>query len=834
MHIWQDVRYGVRVLGKNPGFTTIAILMLALGIGANSGIFSVLRQILLQPLPVPRPNELVLLYAPGYRSGHVNSDEDDGSVSFSYPMYTELRDRNTVFAGLAAKADFPVIVAFPGQTERASAELVSGNYFETLEVQAALGRVLLPSDTMAPGSNPVVALNYGYWKKRFGGNPGVLNQSLRVNNKLMTVIGVLQPGFNGIQLGMIPDLYVPITMKPVITPNWNGLDDHLDYWTKVIGRLKTGLSSAQAAAGLGPMYHSILEEELPLMKGLEEKNKNAFMARQIVLRDGARGRPILENDTRQQLSTLMGMVGLVLLITCANVAGLLTARGAAREKEIGVRLSLGASRWRLIFQLLVESGLLSLAGALLGILFANWMSMALVRFASANEIADGLSGSVNIQVLLFTASLAVFCGLVFGMAPALSATRVNLSSTLKDQAGALSSARSQSRMRKALVISQVTLTLVLVVGASGFIRSLYKLKHVDLGLRPENVLQFSVAPQLSGYDQTRSLSFFTRLEDRLAGLPEVQSLSATEEPLIADSEQGSNVTAEGEPSELAGTRHVQWNSIGPGHFTNMRIGLLQGREFTRQDGPDTPKVAIINETMAKEFFPGGQALGRRMKFGRDSKPLNIEIVGIVRDSHHSDLKEQPRSFFYVPYGQAKSVRSLTYYVRTSHDPVALASSVRAAIRELDASLPIYDVRSFEQQIDRRLSSNKLIAFLALAFGILAGLLAAMGIYGLLAYSVTQRTREIGVRMALGAEPNRVGWMVVSDVAGLTGLGILAGLPLAYGASKLINSLLFGVQAFGIASVGIALLALALVSLLAAYVPAHRATQIDPMKALRYE
>ena len=834
MQFWQDVRYGVRVLGKNPGFTGIAVLMLALGIGANSGIFSVLRQILLQPLPVPRPNELVLIYAPGYRSGHVSSDESDGSESLSYPMYVNLRDQNKVFAGLAAKADFPVTMAFSGQTERANAELISGNYFETLGVHPALGRVLLPSDTIAPGSNPVVVLNYGYWQKRFGGNPGVLNQSLQVNDKLMTVVGVVQPGFNGIQLGMISDFYVPITMKSVITPNWDGLNDHLDYWVKVIGRLKPGLTSAQASAGLGPIYHALLQDELPLMKGLEEKNKTAFMSRQIVLREGARGRPILENDTRQQLLTLMGMVGLVLLITCANVAGLLMARGAARKKEIGVRLSLGASRWRLMVQLLIESCLLSLAGALLGILLASWMSTALVRFASANEIADGLSGSVNIPVLLFTAGLAVFCGLIFGMAPALSATRVNLSSTLKDQAGALAAARSQCRFRRALVISQVTLTLVLVVSACGFIRSLYKLRHVDLGMRAENVLQFSIAPQLNGYDQTKSLGLFARLEDRLAALPGVQSLSATEEPLMADSERGSNVTAEGEPPEIAGTRHVQWNSIGPGHFTNLGIGLVQGREFTRQDGPGTTKVAIINETMAKEFFLSGQAVGKRMKFGRDSNPLNIEIVGIVRDSHHSDLKEQPRSFFYVPYAQAKSVRALTYYLRTSHDPIALASSVRSAIQEFDARLPIYDVRSFEQQIDRRLSSNKLIAFLALSFGVLAGLLAAMGIYGLLAYSVTQRTREIGVRMALGADPNRVGWMIVSDVAGLTAMGILVGLPLAYGASKLINSLLFRVQAFGITSVAIALLALVIVSAIAAYIPAYRATRIDPMQALRYE
>lgn len=830
----QDVRYGLRVLGKNPGFATIAILTLALGIGANTGIFSVLRQILLQRLPVPHPKELVLLYGPGEHTGHTSSDEGDGSESFSYPMYTDLRDQNSVFAGLAAKADFPVSVAFHGQTERADAELVSGNYFQALEVQPAAGRLLLPGDTTVIGSNPVVVLGYGYWQKRFGGTRDILNQSVLINDRLMTIVGIVQHGFDGIQLGMVADLYIPVTMKPVITPAWNGLNDHTDYWLKLIGRLKPGMSSTQAAAALAPTYHALLENELAFNTGLNEQSKRAFVSRQIVLRNGARGRPILENDTREQLLTLMGMVGLVLLITCGNVAGLLIARGASRKKEIGVRLSLGASRWRLIRQLVVESCLLSIGGAALGLLFANWMSNSLVHFASENDIATGLRGPVNFPVLLFTAALAIFCGLIFGVAPALSATRIHLAETLKDQAGALSGARSQSRLRKALVVSQVTLTLVLVISACGFIRSLYNLEHIDLGLRPEHVLQFSIAPQLNGYDQPRSLGLYSRLEDRIAALPGVQSLSGVEQPLISDSDRGSNVTVEGEPPELAGTRHVMWNAIGPGHFANLHIALLQGREFARQDGAESPKVAIINETMAKEFFPSGQALGKRMKFGGGSGDLNMEIVGIVRDSHHSDLQELTKSFLYVPYAQMSSARSLTYYVRTSQDPGVIASAVRSAVRELDSSLPVYDVRSFEDQINRRLSPNRLVAFLALAFGLLAGLLAAMGIYGLLAYSVAQRTRELGVRMALGAEPKQVGMMVLNDVARLIALGALVGLPLAYASSKLINSMLYGVQAFGSLSVAIALFVLVMVAGIAAYVPTNRATRIEPMKALRYE
>jgi predicted permease len=833
--LWQDVRYGLRMLGKNPGFSAVAVLTLALGIGANSGIFSVLRQVLLQRLPVPHPEELVLVYAPGVRGGHVSSDEVDGSESFSYPMYADLRDQNKVFAGLAAKADFPVSLAVQGQTERASGELVSGNYFDTLGVHAAIGRLLSPADTATAGSSPVVVLGNGYWKKRFGGDPGVLNQSVLVNNQPMTVIGVVQPGFDGIQLGLLPDLYLPITMKPVITPNWNGLNDHRDYWVKVIGRLKPGLSHGQATVGLAPTYHALLENELPLNAGkFNDQEKKEFVAKQLVLRDGARGRPILENDTRPQLLALMGMVGLVLFITCANVAGLLTARGVARQKEISLRISLGASRWRLIRQLLVESCLLSLAGALLGLLIASWMSSALVHFASTNMMVDDLSASLNLPVLLFAGGLSLVCGILFGVAPAVSATRIQLASTLKEQTGSLSSGLKHARLRRVLVISQVTLTLLLVTSAWGFVRSLYNLKHVDLGLQPANVLQFSIAPQLNGYDPVRSIGLYHQLEDRIAALPSVLSLSAVEQPLIADTNRGSNVTVEGEPAELAGTRHVEWNAISPGHFSNLHIPLLRGREFSRQDGPDSPKVVIVNESMAKEFFPGSQAVGKRMKIGGGTDPLNLEIVGVVKDSHHSDVNEPPKPFFYIPYTQEKAVTSLTYYVRTSGDPAALASSVRSAVGELDSSLPIYDVRSFEEQIDQRLSSSKLVAFLALAFGTLAALLAAMGIYGLLAYSVTQRTREIGVRMALGAEPKRVGRMILADVARLTGVGILVGIPLAYSSGKLINSMLFGVQAFGAASIGIALVALATVAALAAYAPTRRATRIDPMVALRYE
>ncbi len=838
-NLWQDLRFGVRMLAKNPAFTAIAVLTLALGIGANTGIFTILRQVVLQRLPVPHPEQLVLLYSPGLRQGHVSSDEnglpgEEGAESFSYPMYKDLRDRNTVFSGLAAKDTFRATLTFRGHTERTRADLVSGNYFETLGVSAAIGRTFEPADTAAPGSNPVVMLANGYWKRRFGADPGILNQTVLINNRPMTVVGVVSAGFDGIQPGFVPEIYIPITMITSLTSAPNDLGSYKDSWIKLIGRLKPEMSPERASAGLAPLYSGLLHDELPLFTGWNDAEKAQFLARKVILRNGARGRPQLSNDAGPQLTALMSMVGLVLLIACANVAGLLTARAAARQREIGIRLSLGASRARLVRQLVIESFLLSVTGALLGLLIASWTSSTLVRFAAENGIADGLSSALSPSVLAFACGLALLSVVLFGVAPSLRATRVELVSTLKEQAGALSSGVAHTRLRQGLVVGQVAMTLLLVTAAGGFAHSLLNVKHIDLGLRTARVLQFSVAPQLNGYDQARSFTFFRELEDRIAALPGVLSLSGTQEPLIADSDRGSNVTVEGEPTALAGTRHVERNAVGPGHFSNLGIPLLKGREFTRADVAGNPKVAVVNETMVKTFFPAGDALGQRMKFGRGSDPLDMEIVAVVKDSHHNGVKEDPKSFVYIPYAQEKNVGALTYYVRTSQDPVSLATAVRGAVGELDSSLPIDNVRSFEEQVDRQLASDWLIASLAEIFGALAALLAAIGIYGLLAYAVTQRTKEIGVRMALGADAGRVGRMILKDVSRLVGLGILLGLPLAYGLGRFVNSMLYGVKAFEALTVGSAVLVMACVALAAAYLPARRATRVDPLVALRYE
>lgn len=837
-NLWQDIRFGVRMLVKNPGFTAIAVLTLALGIGANSGIFSILRQVLLQRLPVQHSEQLVLIYSPGPRQGHVSSDEnskpgEEAAESFSYPMYVNLRDHNDVFAGLAAIDTTVDNVTFHGQTERAQGNLVSGNYFDTLGVNAALGRTFEPADSATPGSSPVVMLSFAYWKSRFGGDPSVLNQTVLVDSRPMTVVGVVQAGFDGIQPGFVPQVYLPITMVTVLSSRPITLDNHKDYWIKLIGRMKPGLTRERAAAGIAPIYSALLRDEAPLQSGWNDSEKAQFLAKKLILRDGAKGRPMLQQGAGPQLLALMSLVGVVLFIACANVAGLLTARGAARQREIALRIALGASRSRLIRKLVIESLLLSIVGALAGLALANWTSSALVRFASDSGIADGLSGGLSLPVLAFTAALAIVCGVFFGVVPAIRATRVELVATLKEQAGALSSSVSHTRLRQVLVVCQVALTLLLVTGAGGFARSLFNVQHIDLGLRTSHTLQFSVAPVLNGYDQARSFAFFHELEDRISALPGVQSLSGVQESLLTNSDRGSNVRVEGEPPALAGTRHVMRNAIGPGHFSNLGIPLLRGREFTRADGTDSPKVAIVNETFAKTFFPDGDPLGRRMKFGGGGT-LNIEIVGVVKNSHHSDIREDPSPFVYIPYLQETNLGSLTYYVHSSGGDATLASAVHRIVVDLDSSLPVNNMRTFDEQVSRQLASDRLVAVLAEIFGVLAALLAAIGIYGLLAYTVTQRTREIGVRMALGADVRSVGGMVLKDVAWLVGIGVAVGLPLAFGLGRLVDSMLYGAKTFALLTVAAALLVIIIVALAAAFLPVRRAASVDPLVALRYE
>jgi predicted permease len=829
--VWQDLRYGARTLMKNPGFTSIAVLTLALGIGANTAIFSLTDQILLRLLPVDKPQELVILRSPGPRQGRATSDSDI-ATSFSYPMYKDLRDRNNAFSGLLARYAVSLSVAGSGQTERADGELVSGNYFAVLGVGPALGRVFNQEDDRVPGAHPVVVLSHGYWTNRFAADPGILNRTLTVNGASMTVVGVARAGFYGVQIGQRPDLFIPIMMKAQITPNWSGLDDHKDYWLAIMGRLKPGLSPAQAEELLRPTYRSLLEEVLPLITGWNAERRQRFLDQRLLLDEGAKGRPVLQGEAIEPLLILLGMVGLVLLIACANVANLLLARGVARQREIAVRMALGAGRWRLVRQFMVESLLLSLLGGVAGLMMAAWTISGLVALIPASDGALALSGDINARLLGFNLALSLLTGLLFGLVPAVRATRLNLEATLREQGSSVSSSISHVRFRKALVVSQIVLTTVLLVGAGLFARSLNNLKRLDLGLRADHVIAFSIAPELNGYSPQRAIALFDDLRQGLAALPGVQSVSAAEIPILTDNNSGKNVTVEGEQPQ---DNRVLGNQVGPGYFATMGISLLSGREFALSDTATSPKVAIINETMARRFFADRNPVGSRFAFGSDNavRP-NIEIVGLVKDSKHGTIRDEAYPFVYIPYAQKADLGEITFYVHTEQDLASLAPLLRREVNRRDGNLPIFDLKTLQQQADESMFGDRFMTFLSVCFGLLAATLAAIGLYGVMAYSVSRRIREIGIRIALGATQVSVAWLILREVMLLAMAGLLVGGPLAFALGRAVESFLFEVKASDPLVFIAASVLLGCVALLGGYLPARKAARVDPMVALRYE
>jgi putative ABC transport system permease protein len=829
----QDLRYGLRMLFKNPGFTAVAALTLALGIGANTAIFSLTDQVLLRMLPVERPEELVILRSPGPNPGHTTSD-GDSATSFSYPIYKDLRDRNQVFSGLLARYPLSLNIAGQGQTERASGELVSGNYFEVLGVPPALGRVFTPEDETAPGANPVAVLSYGYWARRFGKDSGILNKQLIVNGTSLTIVGVSRAGFTGVQIGQLPDVFVPVTMKAQMTPNWNGLEDRKEHWLAILGRLKPGFTVAKAEAGLEPAYRGILEFELSQLK-MSAEHQRQFLDKRILLDPGEHGRQILQRDAREPLLFLMAMVGLVLLIACANLASLLVARGEARQREIGVRLALGAGRWRLMRQLLTESSLLAVAGGAAGVTLASWTLDGLIGAIPRSYGALGLNARLDYRVLAFALGLSVLTAVLFGLAPALRATRVDLQSTLKEQGSSISGGLSNVRLRKWLLVSQVALTAVLLAGAGLFVHSLINLKRFDLGVRTDHVIQFSIAPELNRYSPPQTIALFDRMRKEIASLPAVRSVSATEIPILADENETSNLTVEGYISQENEDMHVFQNWVGPDYFATMGIPLLAGREFGEADSAGSPKVAIINETMSRLYFAGRNPIGHRIAFasGNNVRP-DIEIVGVVKDSKHGSVRQQIHPFAYLPYAQEPALGHATFYVRTIQNSTAMAATLRKAVQGYAPNLPVYDMRTLPEQVNEMVFNDRLLTFFSLCLGLVAALLAAIGLYGVMAYIVARRTREIGIRMALGATRENVAWLILREVVRMAAVGLVIGLTAAFAMGGLIESQLFGVKARDPLVFAFAAVLLAGVAVLAGCLPARKAASVDPMTALRYE
>ncbi|HWY48215.1 MAG TPA: ABC transporter permease [Bryobacteraceae bacterium] len=827
---FEDVRYALRGLRKSPMFTIVALLSLGLGIGANTAVFSLMDQALLRSLPVKHPEQLVLFSAKGPRRGQVNTSYGD-IYTFSYPMYRDFRDGNQVFSGVLARFPISFSASWHDQTERIYGDLVSGNYFDVLGVHAAIGRTFTPEEDRRPGANPVVVLSYGYWKGRFGGDPGVLNQTILLNAHPMTIVGIAQPGFKGVGVGEAPDVFVPMMMRNQMSPLMNDLENRRSMWLNIFGRLKPGISLQQAEAALNTSWRPILELEAKDLN-FSPRLREQFLNRHLSLLEGRKGISAASSQISSAIVVLMCMVGLLLLIACANVANLLIARATARQREISIRLAMGASRMRLVRQWLVESLLLALGGGMLGMLVAEWTGEALLKFLPSDQSMLGISSQPDQRVLLFALALSVVTGVLFGIVPSLQATKAELASTLKDQAAAvLGGGRSHLRLRKSLVVTQVALSLMLLIGAGLFARSLYNVKNIDAGFHTDHLISFAVQPSLSGYSQERMRALFEQLQQNIARLPGIRAASLAEVTLLSGDNEDTSIQIEGYQAKEDEDMVVAQNKIGPGFFATLGIPLLAGRDFTNADGPKAPLTVIVNERLAKHYFGDENPIGRRIQFRREKD--SIEIVGVVRDGKIVDLREKPLRCIYLPYAQAE-IGYMTFYARTTQQPSAAAQMLREEVRRQDPNLPIFNVRTMVRQIDESLFMDRLVAALSASFGALATLLAAVGLYGVMAYMVVRRTREIGIRMALGAGRREVLRLVMKEVVMLAAAGIGIAVLASLGMGRLIQSQLLDVSARDPWVMAAATLVLGAVALLAGFLPALRATRVDPLTALRYE
>jgi len=830
--ILQDFRYALRTLRKSPVFLAVAALSLALGIGANTAIFTLIHQLILQPLPVRDPQQLVMLAGRGKHYGGNN-----GPDRISYPMYQEIRDKNQVFSGMFCTYPSTVSASFQGGTELIGADFVSGNYFPVLGIGAAVGRVFTASDDLIQGGHPLAVLSYGYWRARFGADPAIVGKQIVVNGRALTIIGVSPAGFDGVEPGRAPQIRIPITMKDDLPrSDFGRLNNNRFRWTEVFGRLKPGVSIEKAQAGLQPLFHQILNREVtekPFSKA-SPFVKQEFLKMWMEAMPGSKGRSNLRKTYSKPLFALMGIVSLVLLIACSNLANLLIARASARQKEIAVRLALGAGRGRLVRQLLVESILLAALGGSLGVGLAVMVDKALIDFLPSGHTPLSLSSTPDWTVLAFTLAISLVAGAFFGLVPALQSTRPKLADTLKDQAGAVIRGGSAG-LRKGLVVAQVSLSLLLLIAAGLFLQSLRNLKTLNPGFEVRNLLAFNVDPTMSRYDRAFTSDYFRRLRERLSALPGVESHTFAVIPVLEDNEWDNWITIEGytaKPDERPDP-HMQYCS--PGFFQTLKIPVLLGRDFNDRDIAGAPKVGIVNQKFVKRYFGGASPLGRHVGMGIDpGTKTDIQIVGVVGDTKYESMREEIPYELYIPSEQKGFADGGTVYVRAQGDPALVFNSLRTAVRAVDAAVPMYDLRTLDDQMEISLLTERLLATLSSVFGCLATLLATLGLYGVMAFMVARRTREIGIRMALGAGQGSVLWMVLRETLTLAGLGVAIGLTGAYAATRLIQAQLFGVAATDLLTVAAASLGIAAVTALAGYIPARRATGIDPMSALRWE
>jgi len=830
----MNLKLALRTLLKAPFVTAVAVGSLALGIGANAAIFSLFDQMLLRPLPVPRPEELVNLGAPGPKPGSQScNNAGDCEEVFSYPMFRDLEREASVFQGLAAHRSFGVNLAFQGETESGEGMLVSGSYFPVLGLPPALGRLLGPEDDRTVGAHFVTVLGHGYWQSRFGGSPSVLGETLVVNGQSMTMVGVAPFGFEGTTLGSRPQVFVPITMQGLMNPGPDGFEDRRSYWAYLFARLRAGISIDEARQAINVPYRAIVNDvEAPLQEGMSDATLARFRSKEITVVPGARGQSSIHAEARLPLLLLLAVTGVVLLIACANIANLLLARGAGRVTEMAVRLSVGASRRHVVAQLLTESCLLGLLGGIAGAFTAGWTLQGIVSLLPA-DARRTLHGELDGRILLFTALLALGTGILFGLFPALYSTRPNLVTALRTQGAVGSGARGAGRFRTTLATAQIALSMALLVSAGLFMKSLVNVSRVDLGLSTESLVTFGLSPDLNGYTFVQARSLFERLEAELSGQAGVTGVTASTVPLLSGSNWGDSVEVEGfdaGPDTDTGSR---FNIVGPGFFRTIGIPLISGREFTDADVQGRLKVAVVNEMFASKFGLGRDAVGKWMSNGGEGE-LDVQIVGLARDAKYSMVKDAIPPQFFLPYRQNVRTGSMNFYVRSKAAPEPVLAAIPQVVARLDPNLPVEGLKTMEQQVRENVFVDRILSILSSAFAVLATLLAALGLYGVLAYTLAQRTREIGLRMALGADGRRVRGMVLAQVGRMALAGGTVGLVAAVGLGRFAQSLLFEIEGYDPAVLVSASIVLFLVVAAAGLLPALRASRIDPMRALRYE
>jgi putative ABC transport system permease protein len=828
------IHYAVRSLAKAPMLSLVVILSLGLGIGANTAIFSLLHQMVLASLPVPHPERLVLVTAPQeFKSGRSSSnDSGDSNYIFSYPVFRALEKNSQAMAGLAGFRNLGANLSFVRQTVDGSINLVSGQYFPVLGVRPIFGRTVEPGDDGPPGGgNPVAVLGYGYWHDKLGGRTEVLNQPIRINGQLFTIVGVLPRDFTGVTLGQEPDAYVPMSFKPLMTPNWNGTDRYDDYWIYLVGRLKPGTTRAQAADALNSTYRGLVEEHAKTVKWRDPNRIQRYRESRLSVVEGRQGNSGNRDNRRTPLFILMGATAMVLLIAMANAANLLLARSAQRRRELAIRAAMGAARGELMWQLLTEALLLAAAGGAAGILLGRITTQLLISMISSGDTVYFVTSDLEWPVLLFALGLSLLTGLIFGLYPAWDGARASVSMTLKDESGQSSSNTSAARVRKALVVAQVTIATILLIPTGLFLKSLVNLLHVDLGFKTENVIGFSVSPLLNGYNPERARALFERSEAELAAIPGVRGVATALVPLIGNSNWGTDVKVEGGSPAVNNDSNGRYNEVGPGYFGKMGIPLIAGREFTESDTAAGPKVTVVTEQFVKAFLEGRNPIG--LKVATDGA-FDTEIIGVVKDHHYSAVKQDPPKLFYTPWRQDKRLNNLNFYVRTAIPTDQVFQQIRRVMRGIDSDLPLESMRTLDEQVRRNIRNDQIVLQLAAAFAILATALAMLGLYGVMAHSVTRRTREIGIRMALGAAPARIQGMVLREMLWILGIGLLVGVPSAMALAKLTETQLFGVKSSDAVVIAAATAALAVTAAAAAYLPARRAARINPIRALRYE